>query len=104
MKNKIMLLTPVYVFVTISLLLSCAPEVIEEETTVHIPQTVTEVPKITVDELFQLIETNSNIVIVDVRDEEEYIEAHIKGAISGPLPAIDAQEWEPPRDKALVLY
>lgn len=99
-----MLLSLVYLFVTISLLLSCAPEVNEEETTAHVPQTVSEVPKITVDELFQLIETNSDIVIVDVRDEEEYVEAHIKGAISGPLPAIDAQEWEPPRDKAVVLY
>ena len=103
MKIRITLLSLVYLFVIISLLASCASEVNKKETTVQIPQTVSDVPKITVDELIQLIESD-NIVIVDVRDEEEYLEAHIKGAISVPLPAIDTQEWEPPRDKAFILY
>jgi len=103
MKNKIASISLLNFFAVVFLLVSCAAEVNEKETIVHIPQTVYDVPKITVDELFQLIESD-NIMIVDVRDEEEYIEAHIKGAISVPLPEIDAQEWKPPHDKALVLY
>ena len=89
--------------VAVFLLVSCSSKVDEKETTAQIPQTVSDVPKMTVDELMQLIDSD-NIVIVDVRDEQEYIEAHIKGAISVPLPAIEIQEWEPSRDKALVLY
>jgi len=104
MKNKIASIFLLNLLVAIVLLVSCSPVVDEEEITAQIPQTVSDVPKITVEELLPLIESNNDIIIVDVRDEEEYIEAHIKGAISVPLPQIDAQEWEPPQDKALVLY
>jgi len=100
MKNKIASIFLLNLLVAIVLLVSCSPVVDEEEITAQIPQTVSDVPKITVEELLPLIESNNDIIIVDVRDEEEYIE----GAISVPLPEIDAQEWKPPHDKALVLY
>ncbi len=104
MKIKVTLLFWISILLMTIFAISCSPGDSEKETMAQIPQTVSEVPKITVDELLQRIESDNDIVIVDVRDEEEYVEAHIKGAISVPLSEIDNQEWKPPRDKAVVLY
>ena len=104
MKIKVTSLVWISILLIAVYTISCSPGDSEKETMVQIPQTVSEVPKITVDELLQHFENDDDIVIVDVRDEEEYVQAHIKGAISVPLPVIDTQEWEPPRDKAVVLY
>ena len=104
MKIKVILLCGISILSVMGFTMSCSPGVNEKETTAQIPQTVSEVPKITVDELLQLIESDNDIVIVDVREEDEYAQAHIKSAISVPLSIIDNQEWEPPHDKAVVLY
>ena len=104
MKNKVTSLFGISILLLIVFAMSCSPGDREKETTAQIPQTVSEVPKITIDELLQLIESDNDIAIVDVRDEEEYVEAHIKGAISVPLAVIDNQEWESPREKAVILY
>lgn len=91
-------------FAIIFLTVSCSPEINEKQTTTQIPQTIADVPKVTIDELLLLIESDADIVIVDVRDEDEFIEAHINGSISVPPPKIEAEEWEPPQGKTVVLY
>jgi hypothetical protein len=62
------------------------------------------VPRITIDELKQKMESNADILIVDNRHKEEYDVDHIKGAISVPLSVIIAGEWTSPLDKELIFY
>ena len=62
------------------------------------------VPRITIDELRQKMESKANIVIVDNRHVEEYDVDHIKGAILAPLDTIVAGGWLPPPDQELILY
>lgn len=63
------------------------------------------IPRITIAELRQKMESKANILIVDNRHkEEEYDVDHIKGAVSAPLSAILAGEWKPPLDKDLIFY
>lgn len=40
------------------------------------------IDKISVDELAELLKNNENIVIIDVRSRQEYMEEHIPGAIN----------------------
>ena len=58
---------------------------------------------ITVDELVKEI-TVVKPVIIDVRTEEEYREAHILGAVSSPLAEFTAHMQNIPRDRPVVLY
>lgn len=62
------------------------------------------IPRITIAELKQKMESKANILIVDNRHKEEYDVDHIKDAVSAPLSAILAGEWKPPLDKELVFY
>ena len=55
------------------------------------------------DELLQLIE-NDDAVIIDVRPVEEYVAAHIKGALSMPLETINEQLVNLDKDKEIVAY
>ena len=67
-------------------------------------QNTEEVPLITIDELYQLAESDTNTVIIDVRSEDNYQLSHIKGAISVPESVIKTGDWVPPDGKLLVLY
>ncbi len=62
------------------------------------------VPRITIEELLQKMESKSDILIVDNRHKEEYDVDHIKGALSAPLSTIVEGEWIPPSDKEIILY
>jgi hypothetical protein len=62
------------------------------------------VPRITINELRQKMESGAAMVIVDNRHQEEYDVDRIKGAILAPLDTIVAGGWLPPPDKELVLY
>ena len=62
------------------------------------------VPRITIDELKQKMDSNEDIIIVDNRHKEEYDVDHIKGAVSAPLSVVVAGEWTAPLDKELVFY
>lgn len=62
------------------------------------------VPRITIGELRQKMESGANILIVDNRHQEEYDVDHIKGAVLAPLATIIAGEWTSPPDRELVLY
>ncbi len=61
--------------------------------------------KIASSELRKLIETKSReFIIVDVRDETEYREGHIPGAINIPLEAFAARSEVLPKEKKVVVY
>lgn len=64
------------------------------------------VPRVTVEELLQKIESNADILIVDTRLDvnEAFAADHIKGAIPVHLTKIILGEWNPPADKEIILY
>lgn len=66
-------------------------------------QTVT-YKNIDVDKLKQKIDDRENILIVDVRDKEEYDAGHIKGAIYMAFEGILSKKNELPRDKEIIIY
>jgi uncharacterized lipoprotein YajG len=62
------------------------------------------VPRISIEELRQKMESKADILIVDNRSKGEYDIDHIKGAISVPLATIVAGVWAIPVDKELIFY
>ncbi|UCH51089.1 MAG: hypothetical protein JSV54_08880 [Chloroflexota bacterium] len=62
------------------------------------------VPRITIEELLQKMESESNILVVDTRHKEQYDVDRIKGAVSAPLSTIVDGGWTPPSDKEIILY
>ena len=64
------------------------------------------VPRVTIEELLQKIESNADILIVDTRleVEEEFASGHIKGAIQVHLMKIMSGEWIPPAGKEIIFY
>ncbi len=62
------------------------------------------VPRITIEELLQKMESEANILVVDTRHKEQYDVDHIKGAVSAPLATIVEGGWIPPSDKEIILY
>lgn len=66
------------------------------------------VPRITLDELLQKINSHADIVIVDSRiDVEKLFDAgHIIGAIPVPLSTITEGQWLPPADQnqEIIFY
>ena len=112
-----------YVFIVLIPLLimfGCAPKVpasTPSEPQDSVPVTVTtpgsvsgtspseRVPRMTIEELLKKIESNADIVIVDVRAdvETEFASGHIKGAIPVPLTDIIAGQWTPPVDKEIIF-
>jgi hypothetical protein len=59
---------------------------------------------ISIDELVDDIKAGKKPVIIDVRTEEEYREAHILGALSAPLAEFDAYVQSIPKDRLVILY
>ena len=59
---------------------------------------------ISVDELVTEITSGKKPMIIDVRSEEEYREAHILGALSAPLPEFNAYVQSIPKDRLVILY
>lgn len=69
-----------------------APTIIVEPTsprrTASLPQTEAEVPRVTVEEAKAALDSGAAI-IVDVRTTESFLNGHIAGAVSIPLPRIE---------------
>ena len=65
-----------------------------------------EIPRISIDELKQLIDTKADIIILDAQLKEIHEKGHIKGALSFPwkLEVSDADVAKMPRDKLIVTY
>lgn len=57
------------------------PTNVTESTNTYLP----EIPRISVEELKEKIDADSNILIIDSRSEKAYNKSHIIGAISMPL-------------------
>jgi len=74
------------------------------EESANIPAEPDEVPRISKEDLLQMVENGENILIVDTRPREDYDLGHIQGAVSAPLETIGTREWQPPPDKDLILY
>ncbi|MEE4314299.1 MAG: rhodanese-like domain-containing protein [Desulfofustis sp.] len=62
------------------------------------------VTKIDVDELYQLIENDAPMVLVDARPESRYHQAHLPGAVNIPVPLLtEKKEAVLPKDKDTLL-
>lgn len=61
------------------------------------------IKSIEVNELNEKLGKEKNLVLVDVREQAEWDEAHIPGAVFLPLSQLEARFAELPKDKALVL-
>jgi hypothetical protein len=79
-----------------------APEPVQEPAARQAPSEL--VPRITIEELLQKMESKANILVVDTRHKEQYDVDHIKGAVSAPLSTIVEGGWMPPSDKEIILY
>lgn len=65
-----------------------------------------EVPEklISVDEVKSLLDRRQRITFIDVRDQAQYDDLHIKGAINIPLGTLPARLAEISRTEFIVLY
>ncbi|MEM3731351.1 MAG: rhodanese-like domain-containing protein [Candidatus Bathyarchaeia archaeon] len=59
---------------------------------------------VNVSEAKRMIETNPQLVILDVRDQEEYVQGHIKNAILIPYKELEARLNELDREKDILVY
>lgn len=59
---------------------------------------------ITVDELKSLLDRDTKADIIDVRTWPAYVEMHIKGARSMPLPTVESRAHEIRRSGLVVFY
>lgn len=69
-----------------------------------VPISVSEVPRISVEELKERLDNGEEIVVVDTRSTTEYDIKHIPGAISMPSINIESPLDELPLDQEIVLY
>ncbi len=60
--------------------------------------------RIRTEEAYYIFTSFSDVLFVDIRDVEEYEQAHIKGAVNIPLAEIEDRLDELHRDKEIVLY
>ena len=59
---------------------------------------------ISVDELVELVKAGTKPMIIDVRTDEEFKEAHILGSVSAPLAEFKNFVKNIPRDRPVALY
>ena len=85
--------------VLIALLCGCAPQNEGEEEKMTYTQ-------ITVNKAIEMMESESNYIILDVRTFEEYNERHIPGAICVPNESIGTEPIEelPQKDQLILVY
>jgi PBP1b-binding outer membrane lipoprotein LpoB len=62
------------------------------------------VSTISVDELKDKLEDGSPIMLVDIRNRDDFLTNHIKGAVSIPLDEIPDRYQEIPRDREVIVY
>jgi rhodanese-related sulfurtransferase len=77
------------------------PPATEEE---PIPTEVSQVPRITPQELKEKLDANEDVIVVDARSRKEYDGLHIPGALSIPLSEIEERHGELPQEGEIVLY
>jgi len=62
-----------------------------------------EQPIITAEQVEDRLQGGGNVVIVDVRSQEEYRDGHLPGAINIPADRIAAERSRLPRDRASTI-
>ena len=62
------------------------------------------VSSISVDELKDKLEGGSPITLVDIRNRDDFLTNHIKGAVSIPLDEIPDRYQDIPKDREVIVY
>lgn len=77
-----------------------------ENTTSSTQSTVNSYEQISQDEAKRIMDEESDYIIIDARDQSEYDEGHIKGAIVIPYTEIEqkAEEMLPNKDQLILVY
>ena len=70
----------------------------------NVPQSKDDVPRITPQELRDMLTSARRVVVIDVRGHDAYAAAHIPGALDIPYADIEAQAQQLPRNTPIVLY
>jgi len=68
------------------------------------PVVISEVPRMTPQELQALLASARNIVVIDTRNNESYVGGHIPGALNMVESEIESRYQELPRNTKIVLY
>jgi len=76
----------------------------EPSTPSSVPDSVSDVPRISLEQLKEKLDAGADIVIVDVRSKGDFDEGHITGAVSIPWEEIEDRYTELPRDKEIITY
>lgn len=79
-------------------------EVSEEESAQAEEKVIYEVNDISVEEVYQIISSNQDYIILDVRTPDEFKEGHIEGAILIPVSELGGRLDELPKDKPIIVY
>jgi len=79
-------------------------EVSEEESAQAEEKIISEVKDISVEEVYQIISSNQDYIILDVRTPDEFKEGHIEGAILIPVSELEGRLDELPKDKPIITY
>jgi rhodanese-related sulfurtransferase len=59
---------------------------------------------VNVSEAKRMIETNPYLIILDVRDQEEYVQGHIKNAVLIPYRELESRLAELDRERDILVY
>ena len=79
-------------------------EVSGEESGQAEEKVISEVNDISVEEVYEIISSNQDYIILDVRAPDEFKEGHIEGAILIPVLELDNRLGELPKDKPIITY
>lgn len=69
-----------------------------------VPASVSEVPRISAEELKGRLDAREALTVIDTRDHAAFARGHIPGALSIPLPDVEARIGEIPSTDSLVFY
>ena len=76
---------------------------IEEETEI-IEEDTAEVIPLSVERVYEIITNVEDYIILDVRNQDEYDEVHIEGAVLIPVDTLEGRLNELPEDKPIITY
>ncbi len=86
--------------IVLLVVLSCSSDPVSPD----IPQDITEVPRVTVEQLQARLDAGEAIAIVDVRLAAAYDQEHIPGALNIPSSEVTSRLDEFPQDRDIILY
>jgi len=79
-------------------------EVSEDESARAEEKVIYEVNDISVEEVYEIISSNKNYIILDVRAHDEFKKGHIERAVLIPVSELDNRLGELPKDKPIITY